>query len=1035
MSTATTWKYQSQEKPEVQASQSNFPPHPIQLYESCNMAAVQLPQLPQQALLHPDMQMLATSGFLSEAQHEAACYIKRAINYTPGKSFFLGDATGVGKTRTAMAVAYDRMLSSCPVAVDAEGPTRRFRMVWVSCRAGLEQCVQDTLRELHDKCGQAAPSYEWFSSNKTGRKRSHRETTAKQRPSIEVYFATYGALRQLLPTKSRPVPLLATITEWLHDSTDSLIVFDEAHLARTTNSATQRAVVQLQHQASQSAVLYLTATAASDVNNLAYMQRLGLYGQVDSPFSSFQRCREALKHADIGALELVAMHLKSKGLYISRTFSSTEAMFGNKVVCMQHAPIQLNITAEQQRLYDACCRKWWDIQKPHQESVGAGIHTSMKQNFFLRLLLSFKARLVIPHVKTAIAEGYAVIISLQSTGVSGVSKCAKTFESLDAQLQGFTLPPDALDILYLELSKLCGVSEITGRTSRMEHDHGNFARRARGMSQVQEDVARFQSSESLVALVSAAGGFGLSLHATAQESRPRLHLLLELPWGSEALVQQMGRSHRTGEAYPPVYRIVTIDVPCDQRVAYTVSRKMQALSALTRGDREELNSIDSHFNQLESAVLTASSLEILMREATHRLQRKPNVANLSTRERRAYARIHLGIGTGWQHSLICDRANRQLCTALDALDREDRRCEYQEDYERNLTVTARAIDVWQACEFMFPTISHLITRGCQIKQLSLLPPRTRGKVEYVMRCASTASASQSLGRLPKDTLERILNHVVEPGWLLTTQEFQLNMANNNIPRSSLTNKDKLFPRLPGTTVATQRTWWNVTQRASVEYCAPNSSAKKKRTMSIVDYVFPYGVPLGCKCVCTATASAEEAGHWLLDLRLQVIPDACARSRQAFELALAACTKEPPSRPMRVIPQSPFLCFTQGTNSIRAVTIKSHKEASQHAWDIEIWSPGVVNPTYKLTDDQWPAWSSRYLQHGKVTTSATEFRKYWSDREDVLMAKRYERCSHSKREVIVSDASRALHDWDESSQTIVKAEPPLVDVALIGVAMT
>lgn len=1022
--TATTWKYQRQENPKVQATQSRFPRHPIQLYESCNMAAVQLPQLPQQALLHPDMNMLASSGFLSEAQYEAACYIKRALNYTPGKSFFLGDATGVGKTRTAMAVAYDRMLSSSP-----EPATRRFRMVWVSCRAGLEQCVRDTLRELHDNCGQVAPSYEWSSSNKTGRKRSHQETTAEQQGAIEVYFTTYGALRQLTPTKSRPVPLLATITKWLQGSTDSLLVFDEAHLARATHSATQRAVTQLQQQAGQSAVLYLTATAASDVDNLAYMSRLGLYGQTDSPFSSFQACRDALKQADIGALELVAMYLKSKGLYISRTFSSTQAMIGNELVCMQHAPIQLNITVDQQRLYDACCRKWWDIQKPHQQSVGAGIHTSMKQNFFLRLLLSFKAQLVIPYVKTALADGYAVIISLQSTGVSGTSKCAKTFESLDAQLQGFTLPPDALDILYLELSKLCGVSEITGRTSRMEYDHGNLTRRARGMMQVQEDIERFQSSEHLVALVSAAGGFGLSLHATAQESRPRLHLLLELPWGSEALVQQMGRSHRTGEAYPPVYRIVTIDVPCDQRVAYTVSRKMQALSALTRGDREELNNIDSQFNQLEGAVLNASSLEILMREAAHRLQRKPNVSNLSTRERRAYARIHLGIGTGWQHAMICDRANRQLCTALDALDREDARCEYQEDYVRNLGVTERAIDVWQACEIMFPTISHLITHGCQIKHLTLLPPRMRGKVEYVMRCA------KSFGRLPRDILEGILNHVVDPGWLLTMQEFQLNMANNNIPRSIWTSKDKLFPRLPGTTVATQRTWWNVTERASVENCAPNNAAKKKRSMSIVDYVFPYGVPLGCKCMCTTTPSAEEAGHWLLDLWLQVIPDACARSRQAFEVALLAHTKKPPRQPIHAVPQSPFLCFTQGTNCIRAVTIKSHQETPQDAWDIEIWAPGVITPTYKLTDDQWPAWSSRYLQHGKVTTSATEFRRYWSEREDVLTTKRYERCRHSQRKVIVSDASRALHDWDESSQTIVKAEPPLVDIALIGVAMT
>lgn len=69
---------------------------------------------------------------------------------------------------------------------------------------------------------------------------------------------------------------------------------------------------------------------ASEPRNLAYMERLGLWGVGNSSFASFGEFLQAIGNKGVAALELVAMDMKARGMYVCRTLSfEGKFLFGN----------------------------------------------------------------------------------------------------------------------------------------------------------------------------------------------------------------------------------------------------------------------------------------------------------------------------------------------------------------------------------------------------------------------------------------------------------------------------------------------------------------------------------------------------------------------------------------------------------------------------------------------------------------------------------------------------------------------------------
>lgn len=102
-----------------------------------------------------------------------------------------------------------------------------------------------------------------------------------------VIFSTYSALigesnNKTGKYKSR----LKQLLQWCGEDFDGLIIFDECHKAKNLcpvgsgkPTKTGQTVLELQNKLPKARVVYASATGASEPKNMAYMVRLGLWGQ------------------------------------------------------------------------------------------------------------------------------------------------------------------------------------------------------------------------------------------------------------------------------------------------------------------------------------------------------------------------------------------------------------------------------------------------------------------------------------------------------------------------------------------------------------------------------------------------------------------------------------------------------------------------------------------------------------------------------------------------------------------------------------
>jgi hypothetical protein len=68
--------------------------------------------------------------------------------------------------------------------------------------------------------------------------------------------------------------------------------------------------------------------------------------------------------------------------------------------------------------------------------------------------------------------------------------------------------------------------------------------------------------------------------------RLRVHYLLEPGWKADAAIQGLGRTNRTNQAQPPLFRPIATDVKAEKRFLSTIARRLDTLGAITRGQRQ-----------------------------------------------------------------------------------------------------------------------------------------------------------------------------------------------------------------------------------------------------------------------------------------------------------------------------------------------------------------------------------------------------------------------------------------------------------------
>lgn len=184
-------------------------------------------------------------------------------------------------------------------------------------------------------------------------------------------------------------------------------------------------------------------------------------------------------------------------------------------------------------------------------------------------------------------DGNVTLVPVMCDGRPAVSQDAlRRREDLIERMALLPAVPSVLDAL-LDTFGTDAVAEITGRSRRVVMRDGRRLVERRGASAARAETDAFMSGRKRILVFSDAGGTGRSYHAdlSAQNQQRRAHYLVEPGWRADAAIQGLGRSHRTHQACPPLFRPVTTDIHGEKRFTSTIARRLDSLGALTRGER------------------------------------------------------------------------------------------------------------------------------------------------------------------------------------------------------------------------------------------------------------------------------------------------------------------------------------------------------------------------------------------------------------------------------------------------------------------
>uniref|UniRef100_A0AC34R1C4 Uncharacterized protein n=1 Tax=Panagrolaimus sp. JU765 TaxID=591449 RepID=A0AC34R1C4_9BILA len=410
-------------------------PHPHTIVETTSMNAVEPPNVTI-TLAIPEVWI--DNGALSCVQMEAVIYACQSHEqFLPDgqrRGFLIGDGAGVGKGRTiAGIIVHNYELG-------------RKRAIWLSVSADLRY---DAIRDIEDVAGKEYCPVLQLNKFKYGKIREQKHS------SKGIMFSTYASL---IGKSKSGASRLKQLVEWFGPDYDGVLIFDECHRAKNLvskagnsgSSLIGRTVLDLQRSLPKARVVYASATGATEPRNMAYMERLGIWGP-GTAFQDFGAFLNVVERRGMGAMELVAMDMKRRGLYIARQLSFHGVDFD-----VHEVPL----TSEFKRMYDDAVAFWSELQnqftkafqilQEHKKKTFKSAWThyySACQRFFKHLCIAMKVPMCVEITKQALAQGKCVVIGLQSTGESQTNEA---IDEMDGELEDFVSTPKQLLVTLIE---------------------------------------------------------------------------------------------------------------------------------------------------------------------------------------------------------------------------------------------------------------------------------------------------------------------------------------------------------------------------------------------------------------------------------------------------------------------------------------------------------------------------------------------------------------------------------------------------------
>lgn len=249
--------------------------HPDPVVETASLSSVEPTDVTYKLNLPADT---INNGSLSALQLESITYASQAHEQLlPDGSragFLVGDGAGVGKGRTIAGIIYENYLRG------------RKKSIWISVSNDLKYDAERDLRDI------GATKIEVHALNKF--KYAKINSTINGNVKKGVVFSTYSAMiGESNSSTGKYKSRLKQLLQWCGEDFDGCVVFDECHKAKNlcpTGSSkptkTGLTALELQNRLPKARVVYASATGASEPRNMAYMVRLGMWGQ-GTPFNTF----------------------------------------------------------------------------------------------------------------------------------------------------------------------------------------------------------------------------------------------------------------------------------------------------------------------------------------------------------------------------------------------------------------------------------------------------------------------------------------------------------------------------------------------------------------------------------------------------------------------------------------------------------------------------------------------------------------------------------------------------------------------------
>ncbi|XP_030004787.1 protein strawberry notch homolog 1 isoform X2 [Sphaeramia orbicularis] len=389
--------------------------HPDPVVETSSLSSVSPPEVWYRLSIPEEV---IDRGCLSALQLEAITYAaQQHETFLPNgdrAAYLIGDGAGVGKGRTIAGIIYENYLLG------------RKRSLWFSVSNDLKYDAERDLRDI------GAKNIQVHSLNKF----KYGKISSKHNGSVKkgVIFATYSSLIGESQSGGKYKTRFEQLLHWCGEDFDGVIVYDECHKAKNVcpigsskPTKTGLAVLELQNKLPKARVVYASATGASEPRNMAYMNRLGIWGH-KTPFKEFGNFIQAVERRGVGAMEIVAMDMKLRGMYIARQLSFTGVTFK-----IEEVPL----TQQYINMYNKSVRLWVSAREKFQQAANLmdaeqrmkksmwGQFWSAHQRFFKYLCIASKVRRVVQLAREDVQNGKCVVIGLQSTGE------ARTLEALE----------------------------------------------------------------------------------------------------------------------------------------------------------------------------------------------------------------------------------------------------------------------------------------------------------------------------------------------------------------------------------------------------------------------------------------------------------------------------------------------------------------------------------------------------------------------------------------------------------------------------